>query len=737
MGRILMSSCDWFSTAGALRAIGEAGASLIQAASDAAKKISESTESTENANEALSADAQKAEEEKAAVAKAAKPAAKPLDEGAVVTAKNTVSAVMTIAEAVANLDEYKALSSAAVSLTGLFGGSLLVEKGQNKLSELSLVTSDRKLRVEKINDTAKLGDEFSRLFQNYDKQAGNRTGSLLEVSNIYDELRAGEAKLPQATQSKPVQKDAAVPPEACAARVTQDAAKALEGNYEYIDSRGHKTVVSGEQGNVRVVTTDAEGKVITEISKSSDQTDVIHNGEHGVRKPDGSIEFTGNGFRMVIKDGRRQIFLNDGRELIRDGAGAQIRDNRTGQHFDLSEHQFKSACLSGLLLTIARQEDDLEKLTREILRDLKPDQAAMLVIKGHGSRTIFGDGTIMDVRPDRTARITTSDGHVFIMDKDGRFLYELADGKTAPLDRDNLPPHIKYKDGRFRIGDMELDPTEMRVIAQRMSVKLSTGESTYTGHNGVQTIVQTRLDGSTQVQDGDTVIDNSGENGKVSVKSLTNPEHDLLLDLTTHTIETKLFTDTPESLTVKATGTVIRPSGVIEFGGGPVLFADGSVKVDDRTFIGADCSVRSDCGAEGKASSVANDGAAKAAGVYGKALSGIVRSADVAALSGALGDVVGLIGTVLPGSTAYARLMVSYSQICSAINFATPKAHAAELAISKGIGDETSLKHVEDNTLSASPEQAAEMEERTLHHGDQAIVEFVPRGYWLEVKTAS
>lgn len=748
MGRIHMSSFDWLSTENAFRAIEEIGASLYRAANDAAEAAKESSET---ASEALVSDisaappAVKTEscdqweaEEEASCEKSEKISAKPIDPGALSTAQKTVSAVVAIAQAISKIDDIKKLSS--VSLTELFGGAF-VEQKDKKTSELSLVSSDKKVRVEQLSD-ASLASLFEKGFQNFDMQTGK-----IDMPNIFDQLSSGDAPLPSAKAKQPT--DATKPrageaPDACMAALKKDTIEALTEDIVYVDDLGRRTVITGEQGNVRVITTDASGKVLSEISKTSNQTDVVCNGEHACRRPDGSMEFKGKGFKVIVKDGVRHVYLDDNRELVREGEGARIIDHKTNQVFEIDKHQFKHVLETGIGLTIARESDDLDKLTRAIQRDLKPDGVALLVIKGVGVRTIFGDGVIMDVRNDKTARIQTKDGHVFMMDEKGK-LFLVEGNQNKPLDENNLPENIKFRNGKFYVGDFELNPTEVRIIAQRMAqnssaqvtmVDLRRGRTTYQV-GGKETLVDNHADGSTTVLDGTTSIANNGTDGHVVVQDTKDPEKKFEIDLETHSIETEHFTDTRQGLIAKATGTSIDRNGDVRFGGGgPVLFNDGSVKVDERTTIGANGSVHCNAAAECKAASVADGGASKAADVYGKALGGIVRSADVAALNGALGDVVGLMGTVLPGSIAYARLMVSYNQICNAINFATPKAHAAEVAISRGVSDETSLKHVEDNIMAATAEQAVEREQLSRKEPG-SVVEFVPKGYWLEIKTAS
>lgn len=716
-----MSSLDWISTNG-LKALAQAGASFLQMA-EQAKSSEHCDEEAEAENAGL---ALEAETDEQPAKEGTKPASKPIDQNAVNSAKSTVSAVMAIADVILKLEDLKTLST--FSLSDVFGDALKVDKP--KEGDVGVVSADNKLRVARVNDTNRFGDDFAKGFESFDRFSGK-----LEVTNIFED--AGEARLPAASPSpKPGHRD--VTKECAAGVVSKGAIEALEKDISYTNERGERTTITGEQGKVRIVTTDSSGKVISEVSKTSEQTDVTYLGETARRTADGAIEFKAQGFRVLVKDGIRRVFIDDHRELIRHGGTAIIRDHKGAQPKDflIEAGQLQSVLDSGIPLTLCHKHDDLEILTREVQKKLKQDEMAILVIKDAGVRTIFGSGVIMDVRPDHTARIRTKDGTVFIMDKDGRIFLE-QDGSSSPLDHNNLPKNITYDHatGKFKLGDVELNPAQVSIIAQQLKIDLGNGRSTYTGTNGRKTTVHNRTDGSTEVQDGDTVIDNQGE--KVKVKSRSTPDSEILIDLVKNEIETKDFIDRKDGLTVKETGTEINDKSV-NFGGGrgPTLYNDGSVRVDDRTTVSASGSVHSEASAEGKASSAANDGAAKAANVYGKALGGTVRTSDVAALSGALGDVVGLMGTVLPGSVAYARLMVSYNQICSAINFATPKAHAAEVAISKGVTDETSIKHVQDNLLGATAEQAVEREQLEQKSPNSAV-EFVPKGYWLEIKTAS
>lgn len=726
VGQNTMSSFDWLANKAtdALSAISEVGASLFNAGLTSQREslvatdtTSDETEPEDDASEALARAAEKAVLQEKSGEKRGHTT---LNSGAVDTAKNTVQAVLHIAEQFSKLDD-KALLSAATPLGGILAaGKMLVNTEKGKLSDITWKSNDNKLRVDKISDTSELADDFAKLWTSIDSPTCKSKTHALDCGNIFSEVKQSGAleKLPTATAKGSAESAAEKGDSVKTGTVSSEAMEALF-HHENTSATGVKTTIDGKPGQVRVQTTDASGNPITTVDKSADKTEVKHGSESATRQ-NGETVFKGKDFRVVVRNGVRHVVLDDGRELVRDGDGAKVIDHRNDSTYTITRNQVRATLSTGQPLVFAQEKDDLEALTREMRSKLQEGQTALIVMTGIGARTIFHDGTVMDIRPDRTTRIRTPDGHIFVMDKDGK-LYLQHDGCNTLLDRNNLPAQIQWRDGKFHIGRCEIDPLTLRIIAQQVTVDGATGVQTFQGPRGSST-VRTNSDGTADVADEDNSYHNHGEGEKVVISSTTAPSLGMTIDLATETIETAQIRDTRERTEVKETNTTIDSLGTVNFNGGrgPTLNHDGSVRVDDRTFIGADMSVRSgtwsgSAAVEARASSVAGEAGARAAGVYGKASSGAVRWTDVADLNDALGTVMGLISSVPPHSPSFARLMASYKELVGAINFATPKAQASESAEQKGITDGTLIKDFNEGRLT---EDALKLEKR---------------GYWLQI----
>lgn len=734
-----MSSFEWLAekASSALQSIGEAGASLVQSglllASDAALKTAGSDEdesepkTSDDASEALARAAETAE---AAEKPPSPKTSGTLNTGALDSAKNTVQAVLSIAEQFSKLDPTKVVSSTS-PLGGLLSAGTILINNAAKSSDVTWQSNDKKLRVDTISDTSAVADDFAKLFRTVDSQQCKAKVHTLECSNIFSEVKPGDdaEKLPAALRAD----DHGEKGESAKAEmVSAEAIQALF-HHESTSGAGVNTSIDGAPGRIRVQTTDSTGKPITEVEKDSERTRVTHGSETATREGEQTV-LKGKDYRVVVRNGIRHVFLDDDRELVRDGNGAKIIDRRTGSEIQISQNQLHTTLSTGHALVLAQEKDDLEVLTEQAKAKLKPGETTIIVMPGVGTRTIFHEGTVMDVRPDRMTRIQTPDGHVFLMDGQGNMFLQ-ADGCNVPLDRNNLPQFIQFRNNKFYVGQFEIDPQAVQVVADQITVNGASGVQTLRGRGRTATIAA-NSNGTADIQDSANHIHNHGDNGKIVISNTNNPSGSTVIDLANQSVETEKILDKAESTVIKETGTTVDSRGTVNFEGGrgPVLYHDGSVRVDANTFIGADLSVRNgnfSASAEAKAASVAGDSGARAAGVYGKAMNGTVRWTDVADLNDALGNVMALISSVPPTSAAYARLMASYKELVTAISVAAPKAKVAETALEKGITDNAVIKQLDDASSIKPSDRGTEANEAPTNR--PGPVQFHKNGYWLKI----
>jgi hypothetical protein len=186
--------------------------------------------------------------------------------------------------------------------------------------------------------------------------------------------------------------------------------------------------------------------------------------------------------------------------------------------------------------------------------------------------------------------------------------------------------------------------------------------------------------------------------------------------------------------------TIIKPNGDVftDGGDGPRLYHDGSMQLDSRTSFSADGVVRSGdwvfsrnpsyyssyderlrnlihsneprtmavlAGAAQSASASAQGAASE---VYNKAQGGIVTMADIGKLNSSIADISMLLNQ-LGGNTCAAagELQAMLGVLSQTLDFATPKAAAAQVAIDRGERSPFIIKEIEDNTGGRSPDQAA------------------------------
>lgn len=191
---------------------------------------------------------------------------------------------------------------------------------------------------------------------------------------------------------------------------------------------------------------------------------------------------------------------------------------------------------------------------------------------------------------------------------------------------------------------------------------------------------------------------------------------------------------TKKSAIIKANNDVLTDGG-----DGPKLFHDGSMQLDERTTFGADGMVRSGdwvysrdpsyytsysddrqresmrlnepkalAALAGAAQSASASAQGAASDVYNKAQGGIVTMSDIGKLNSSLADITMLLNQLSGnGGTAAAELESMLGLLSQTLDFAAPKAAAAQVAIDRGERSPFLIKEIEDSTGGRTPDQAA------------------------------
>ena len=502
--------------------------------------------------------------------------------------------------------------------------------------------------------------------------------------------------------------------------------------FGYTDEQKKTTEISALPGHVHVEKRDANGNVETIVDKTTNQTMVLHKGEKVTIDEKGKQVIQGDGYKVTWDEqGKRHVFQNDGREVIRDGNSVKLLLPGA------SPIEVKPGELTvGGKVSMLDSADALAAKTEEIRKTLKPEETYVMTIRNVGIRTIFGTGATFDVQEDR-ARLETPDHKVFQFKiENDKLLIKNQDGNFVPLD--NEQSQIKAVDGKFKIGDLLIDPRELRIRtegpggchkqAEDKQPNPGTPAGTDPGvcspggdlfnwnfrthhldsvRDGKPFSVEIKPGGGFVVKDGTATYEQNPDDSKVKITTVppatdaTNPAEPVkpvvtTVDLKTTTVETDKVIDDPSKTFIKDTHTVIDKDRNVQFEDGPLVKPDGSVKVDKNTFVDKDLHVSSigwESSAaqsnnkapinESNAQSVAISLASKANSMFHMAKAGVVRWTEVASLNSALGDVLSLMSNVPVGSPAHSMLMRSYFMLVQAIIEATPKAQATERADNK------------------------------------------------------
>jgi hypothetical protein len=602
-----------------------------------------------------------------------------------------------------------------------------VSLGQHlvKVAENVYESADKHLKVSKVvGETAeKIKDEYSKLFDDSTPTSSSKpadtpamTLTNLEFSNPF----TGEVARVSSVDDSNLPKD-------LKHWLFNENEKPSDGSFSdslfsFTNDKNQKTEITALPGHVRVEKRDENGNVKTIVDKSTGKTMVLQ-GNESVTIENGKEVVKGDGYTVSWDEqGRRHIMLDNNKELIRDGNSVKIIDKTGAANLTLQNHVLDSNHQFGF----TDKPSEIERITKEKQAELKAGDVYILAIPGSGTRAIFKDATF-DVR-DNIARLETNDHQVFQLEMKDNQVFLRRDGQLLPINDEQLKTLIKAEDGKFKIGNLLIDPEKLKVLAPGCHREGGDSCSPYEldlrnwhqhvrrpdGHDiGVAVKPGTN---ETTVTDGNTTYQNNNHDSVVAVT--TTPATDataggtpaqpsvIKVDLDKQTIDTPKLIDTPDKTVIKDTNTVIEKDHTVKFDDGPTVNPDGSVRVDKDTFIDKDLTVHSKnwessaardngivstAAAQGIAVNISN----KANSVFGMARSGKVRWTEVAALNSALGDVLRVMGAIPADHPAYSLLVNSYGLLVEAINVATPKAQVTESAIQKGINDPSAIKALE------------------------------------------
>ncbi len=500
------------------------------------------------------------------------------------------------------------------------------------------------------------------------------------------------------------------------------AAEKAEGalSHQYINARGETVALVVKPGEVRYSAKDSAGKTTTEARFTQEQTAIAHRGETAVLdKIKNELHLTTPQLELLQKDGNQQIKLNDGRQIIKDAQGIRLTDS-TGKVVEtISDNQVQVAPDVFMVSSGANLDEEAKKHSQKA-----DTQSTTLLVSADGSALALLPGGIkVEVRKDKSAIIKTPEGRVFLREAAGKLLV-LENGKFVPLAEENKPAGTALQDGGMRTGNLEIAHGRLR--SHHIDMDLVNHIITMMdAHNQQKKQATVKLDTGAGVQ-VETPEHNISASGNTVTTSTTDNKPVATWNFENKTLETKEVTIAPDKTVIKESKTEIRPDNSVEFEGGqgPVLKPDGSAQLDEKTTVDKNGNVesgnwRASAGFRCESVSVSSvehtaltkiTGAnASAQNVYNKALNGMVTMADLSELNANLSDVTALIQqlTAVGNTALVGELQNSYAKILETINFALPKAQAAQVALDRGITSPFIIKQIEDGTVGSSPQQAA------------------------------
>ncbi|MBX9723271.1 MAG: hypothetical protein K2X81_17845 [Candidatus Obscuribacterales bacterium] len=632
-------------------------------------------------------------------------------------------------------------------IAGIKAGTALVQVAENLYQ-----SADKKVTVTEVKgaESTQIKEGFAKLFDESNAKASDKKtekptteaavpkaeqAKTIEFNNIFDAIKHVEkAKTSDSKEgaSRVSNQESSIPDdvkrwlfndptERCAGQAKLDS----HNLFSYPLADGGKTEINNQPGHVHLEQRDENGNVRTIVDKTKDRLVVLKDKESVIKEgdktvvkgPDYTVSWDDQGNRH-IEWGNQEIIRNKIDNTI------QVIDKNAGPKIASHDGQ---VTVGDNVAFVSNTIKDLNALTADALKTLQKGedgQVYMIAIPGGGTRTIAKDGTTLDVLENK-ARLTTPDQKVIQLEtKDDKLFIRQGD-KLVPLDKE----HFEEAGGK-KIGTFELDPATLRLRTQNYFLDILKNHQQLIDRQGQTIDAFLRPDNCATVKIGNTTVENAPDSNKVVISKApdlkpgdsTNDKSvqpvKIVIDQDTNKVEIKdnktdklLLTDTPKNTTIADTNTVIDADRTVHIGN-TVVRPDGAVQVDKHTFIDKDMHISStaadistshapNTATQASAQSVAANISGKAMSISGMAKAGVVKWTEVAALNTALGDVLGLMGSMPVGSQAYAMLQESYNLLVNAINVATPKALATEDANSRGITAPSAVKAMEEGVSEA------------------------------------
>jgi hypothetical protein len=556
--------------------------------------------------------------------------------------------------------------------------------------------------------------EFGNIWEQYEKQQLAQSGNRPSTGNGRAQEQSTEPQVVQASAAgtvieftDPFRRPKADAPQA----VTTGDAQAAQTNTR--TENGITTDARVQAGQATVRQTDASGNVITEATSTADRARVTNSGVTAVlSRSTNELTVTHEQMQILQKDG-------DGRTIYKNKGGIRMydRDGLFVQAIDLTKVRVCDQ------VTLVRDKAEMAaQAGRAVEQGLKTTQ--VWVTPDKEMLAAFEDGSMFQIRQDLSAIIRTTDKRILIIDpkKQGKVV-EFANGAFKELDTDEVAravgEHIRIDGTQINGRDLQIDlQQQMLKLFSQQSGGQATAEVNYGAGAGQGVRINTAR--TQVVAAGDNVTTTTQEGQPVSDYNFKTQE------LKTPEVTQNLRTN---ETTINATGTVVKENNEVDWGkNGPKLHADLSIQVDEKTFISANGEVTSGswkasanfggfvanpqaASAESAGRTTATTAAASAQSIYNKAQSGIVTMSDIGALNVGLGDVTAAISMLIAKGgdpSIIGELNRSYLKILDTINFALPKAQAAQIAQDKGVTSAFLLKQIEDGSYGNDPHKAAQ-----------------------------
>lgn len=596
----------------------------------------------------------------------------------------------------------KSVEALAAIANPLGGGTLAM----NQIATGQWESQDKKISVQKVEsvDKEKAAVELKDFWAIYDKQHGTEAKPAQADSKL-DGKPQLERTSASGTQALDFSTDVFAKGEA--------AAKG-DPSHEYTNASGEKVKVHAENGAVNFQTT-KDGKVVTQATQTEERSTLGHYNETAnLDRKTGVLAVTSEEIKLLQNTATADITRNNGEHVVRKGNEYTVLDAAGKLLRSMDEDKVRvgndvTMLAAGADLTQAGGAHD------------GSDQTRVLTANDGRSVAYLPGGAQVDLRQDRTALIKFANNEVIAYEGTGK-LSILKDGKFVPIEGSRQFAAVAQATaGALQEAGMKLDDGkiqfsqgEINVREGRMNWRTDCNEHRSVDLNDNKGGVTVKTEGQTVQGVGDTVT------------AETKGASPMKMDLGKQTVDTEEFHMDANETRIHHQGrkdTIVSANNTVKFDGGdgPILNSNGSMKLDEQTFVDSRGHVSSgswsaSAGTSERASSIetsigttSSNAAAAALNIYGRAACGMVTLSDIGALNQSLADISGLMSQLMAAGRGdlMGELQSACSAVVEAINFATPKAQAAQVAMDQGITSPFIIKAIEDGSIGRTPNQAA------------------------------